>query len=108
MFSNLKVGTRLSIAFGLVVVLLGAVVTVGVDRMAQINTGVRHIAEENNVEMLNAQAMRKGIFETSLGMRNTMLYTAPALARKPKAQLRVAGNAALQAQPDESQFTRFT
>ena len=29
-------------------------------------------------------------------------------ARKPRAALRVAGNTALQAEPDESQFTRFT
>ena len=75
MFSSMKVGTRLAIAFGLVVVLLGAVLAVGVSRMAEINAGVRHIAEENNIEMKYAQAMRRGVFETSINIRNMMLYT---------------------------------
>ena len=39
---------------------------------------------------------------------NKVEETATAAARKPKSPLRAAGNAAVQAEPDESQFTRFT
>jgi len=73
MFSSMKVGARLAIAFGLVVVLLGAVLIVGVTRLALINEGVRSITQENNVEMAHAIALRASIYDTSLNIRNLML-----------------------------------
>jgi methyl-accepting chemotaxis protein len=75
MFSSMKVGTRLAIAFGVVVVLLGAIIAVGVNRMAAINEGLRVVTEENNVEMSHATDMRGSIFASSLSIRNLMLYT---------------------------------
>src|SRR3954454_13635944 len=75
MFSSMKVGTRLGIAFGLVVVLLGAVLTVGVNRLALINEGMRTITQENNVEIAHAIALRATIYDTSLIVRNMMLDT---------------------------------
>ena len=75
MFSSMKVGTRLGVAFGLVVVLLGAVLTVGVNRLAQINEGMRTITQENNVEIAHAIALRAAIYDTSITVRNMMLDT---------------------------------
>jgi methyl-accepting chemotaxis protein len=75
MFSSMKVGARLAIAFALVVVLLAAVLMVGVNRLAMINEGVRTITKENNVEMNLATGMRGSIYELSLNVRNMMLYT---------------------------------
>ncbi len=60
MFSSMKVGTRLAIAFAIVVVLLGAIITVGVNRMAAINEGLRAVTEENNAEMAHAVGLRSG------------------------------------------------
>ena len=77
MFSGMRVGTRLAIAFGVVVMLLMAIVAVGLNRMSSINDGLRTITEENNVEMTHATTMRGSIFELSLTMRNLMLYTDP-------------------------------
>lgn len=86
MFSSMKVGTRLAIAFGVVVVLLSAVIAVGVNRMAAINEGLRVVVEENNAEMAYATALRSSIFETSLNVRNLMLYTdADKVARETQA-----------------------
>ena len=51
MFNDMKVGTRLAIAFGVVLVLLIAVVAIGVSRMANINAQLRSIADENVVQM---------------------------------------------------------
>jgi methyl-accepting chemotaxis protein len=75
MFSSMRVGTRLAIAFGVVVVLLGAVIFVGVNRMASINDGLRIVTEENNAEMAHAISMRAAVFESSLAVRNLMLYS---------------------------------
>ena len=65
MFSNMKVATRLSVAFAIVLLLLLAVVGLGVSRLALINEGLRSITEENNVEMAHALGMRSAAFETS-------------------------------------------
>ena len=77
MFSGMRVGTRLAIAFGVVLALLAVIVTVGLNRMSSINEGLRTITEENNVEMTHATTMRGSIFELSITMRNLMLYTDP-------------------------------
>ena len=75
MFSGMKVGARLAIAFAVVIILLLAIVAVGVNRMASINEGVRTITEENNVEMLHATAMRTAAFQMAVSFRSLMLYT---------------------------------
>ena len=62
MFSSMKVGTRLAIAFGIVVVLLGTIIAVGVNRMAAVNEGLRVVTEENNVEIAHATSLRGAIF----------------------------------------------
>jgi len=82
MFSSMKVGARLAIAFGVVVVLLSAVIAVGVNRMAVINEGLRVVTRENNVEMSHAVAMRNAGFQLSVSTRSLMLYTDPAKVAK--------------------------
>lgn len=74
MFNGMKVGTRLAIAFGAVVILLIAVVTVGTSRMALIDESLRTITDEDNVEMLQAIGMRAAAYEISVSLRNMMLY----------------------------------
>ncbi len=75
MFSNMKVATRLTVAFGIVMLLLLAVVGLGVSRLALINEGLRAITEENNVEMGHAIAMRSAAFDTSISIRNLVLLS---------------------------------
>jgi len=75
MFSDMKVSTRLTLAFGVVVLLLLSVIGVGVTRMARINEGLRAIVEENNVETRHAVQMRMAAYEVSVAMRNLMLMT---------------------------------
>jgi methyl-accepting chemotaxis protein len=78
MFSNLRVATRLSAAFAIVLFLLLAVVALGVSRLALINEGLRTVTEENNVEMNHATAMRGEVFQQSVSIRNLLLVTDPA------------------------------
>jgi methyl-accepting chemotaxis protein len=78
MFNGMKVGTRLAIAFGAVVVLLIVAVAIGTSRMATIYESLRTITDVNNVEMREATAMRGAAFQQSVSLRNLMLYTADA------------------------------
>jgi methyl-accepting chemotaxis protein len=73
MFSNMKVATRLAVAFTIVLLLLLAVVGLGVNRLALINEGLRAVTEENNVEMNHAAAMRGEVFQESVSIRNILL-----------------------------------
>jgi methyl-accepting chemotaxis protein len=75
MFSEMKVSTRLALAFGLVLVLLVGVIGLGISRMASVNEGLRAITEENNVEITHANSMRAAAFQTSVSLRNMMLMT---------------------------------
>jgi len=73
MFADMKVRTRLALAFGVVLLLLIGVVGLGTSRLAQINEGLRTITEENNVEMMHAVGMRGAGFSQSIQVRNLML-----------------------------------
>src|ERR1700742_2286024 len=73
MFGDMKVSTRLALAFGVVLLLLVGVAALGVSRMARVNEGLRAITEENNVEMNHATGMRAAAFQVSISMRNMML-----------------------------------
>jgi methyl-accepting chemotaxis protein len=75
MFSEMKVSTRLALAFGLVLVLLVGVIGLGISRMARVNEGLRAITEENNAEMNHATRMRAAAFQTSISLRNMMLMS---------------------------------
>ncbi len=75
MFNKMKVATRLSMAFGTVLILLLALVGTGISRLAAINDGLRVITEENNVEMAHALGMRGAAFEMSISIRNMILQT---------------------------------
>ncbi len=58
MFQDMKVGTRLSIAFGVVLALLVGVILVGISRMANINEALRSITEENNEQIRHVAEIR--------------------------------------------------
>ncbi|GFE81865.1 methyl-accepting chemotaxis protein [Steroidobacter agaridevorans] len=75
MFNDMKVGTRLAIAFGVVLVLLVGVVMVGVSRMANINEQLRSITDENIVQMQLAQEMRAASYSVSSTIRSLIILT---------------------------------
>jgi len=82
MFANMKVATRLSIAFGLVVLLLITVATVTMRRMAVINEDMRNITEVNNAEVSHATALRAAAFQMSISARNMMLNKDEAVLKR--------------------------
>ena len=75
MFSNLKVRTRLTVSFGIVLVLLVAIVGLGITRAALLNERLKAITLENNVKSTHAWNMRAAAYDASIDMRNLFLMT---------------------------------
>ena len=75
MFSEMKVGTRLSLAFSLVLTVLIGIIALGIDRMGQISDRLHTITDEDMVEMTRATGMRAAAFEVAVYSRNLMLNT---------------------------------
>jgi methyl-accepting chemotaxis protein len=75
MFNDMKVGTRLAVAFGVVLMLLVGVVLIGVSRMANINESLRAITQENVVQMNLAQEIRAGSYAVSSTSRSLIILT---------------------------------
>jgi methyl-accepting chemotaxis protein len=90
MFADMKVSTRLAMAFGVVLALLLCVIGLGIARMAQVDEGLRTITEQNNVEMNRAAAMRAAAFQTSVSIRNLMLMTQDSQLKSEDQKLRKA------------------
>jgi methyl-accepting chemotaxis protein len=93
MFAGLKVGTRLALAFGAVLLLLVAVVATGVSRMSAVNDHLHAITDENNVEAREAKEIRGHAFEMGLTVRDTIITTDEATLKSQYDQLEVAGRA---------------
>ena len=74
MVNDMKVGTRLTLAFALVLVMLVSVIAVGIVRMLSINDGLRTITDEEMVKIRHAQAMRAAAYQVSTSVRNLMLF----------------------------------
>ncbi|MCU6434890.1 methyl-accepting chemotaxis protein [Undibacterium sp. Jales W-56] len=74
-FGNMKVSTRLTIGFGLVLSLLLTVLLLGVNRMAQMQNRMEEIANVNNVESKLASTMYLTITERALALRNLILLS---------------------------------
>jgi hypothetical protein len=58
MLERLKIGTRLAVGFGLVSLVLAAVVVTGVTRLAALDDDIKTITRTNNVEMRHASEMQ--------------------------------------------------
>jgi methyl-accepting chemotaxis protein len=73
MFRDMKVGTRLMLAFAAVLVMLVAVIAVGLMRMAAIRANLHSITEENIVAMRHAAAMSAEAAQVSSSIRDALL-----------------------------------
>ena len=70
---NLKIGTRLSGAFGLVLLMLVVVAVLGMTRMSAIQSSMQVITKANNVETSMATAMRASVADRMIALRNIVL-----------------------------------
>jgi methyl-accepting chemotaxis protein len=73
MFKNMKVGTRLTLAFAVVVVLLAAVIAVAVTRLQEQQASLRYITSVNNNLIKQAQQMNFGTLRMERVIRSLLL-----------------------------------
>jgi methyl-accepting chemotaxis protein len=75
MFKNMRVATRLAVAFSLVVILLIAGFALGISRMGEMQARLQQITDTNDVEIQLANDMRSAAYENAINLRNVVLIT---------------------------------
>jgi methyl-accepting chemotaxis protein len=75
MFSNMRVATRLALAFSAVVVLLIGGFVLGISRLAALHERLEQITGKSDVEIRLAQEMRAQSYDAAVTLRNIVLLT---------------------------------
>jgi len=87
MFVNLKVSTRLATSFGVVVLLLVTVMSLGISRMAVLNEHLHAITDENNPEAALASELREASYAMGVFVRDIIIFTDNETLRAKHGQL---------------------
>jgi methyl-accepting chemotaxis protein len=94
MFANLKIGGRLAIGFGIVIVLLGGIVVVAQQSLAALNQATSQIVDDRYPQVVLATGLLLQINENAISMRNMLLADNPDMLKKETAAI-AAGDAAI-------------
>ena len=87
MFADLKVGTRLGVAFGAVLLLLAGTLVTGIGRMSVVNDHLHAITDENDIEAREAKEIRGDAFQIALNVRDLIIETDVAKLKSQREQL---------------------
>ncbi|KQV31640.1 methyl-accepting chemotaxis protein, partial [Massilia sp. Root335] len=87
MFRNLKVSVRLGLGFGIVSLLLAAVVLMGVRSLASLNANVDEMVSDKYPKVVIAYDTIGNIEEIAIAMRNVVLTDNPDATRRELAQI---------------------
>jgi len=71
--NNLKLGLRLSLAFGLVLTLLAVLIAMGLSGMSKINDTLNIITDSTNVKLEATMDMRDAQRRIAIAVRNVIL-----------------------------------
>jgi methyl-accepting chemotaxis protein len=74
MFRNMKIGMRLGLGFGLLLILLSLISFIGISRMATVKGNLDQVVNENNVKIADVNAMRGQINIVARTIRNIALF----------------------------------
>jgi methyl-accepting chemotaxis protein len=80
--SNLKVGVRLTLGFGVVLALMAVLGGVGVLRMGGLNDNIQILVDDRYPKVASAQEILKQINRIARSMRNSVLMTNPEEVKK--------------------------
>ena len=106
---SMKVGTRLALGFGIVLVLLAGVAALGIFNMQRINAQLEKIVQQNVVKLGMVQDMSEAVHITARITRTTLLLSDPAAMQRQLPRLQAArsqydaARSALQAMPASSE-----
>ena len=73
--ANLKVGVRLGLGFGMVLVLMIVLAALGLTRMAEIQSNLDDITTDNMVEIDHIREMREAVEAIAIATRNVLLFS---------------------------------
>jgi len=73
MFKNMKIGARLGLGFGVVLVLLVALIVLGLSRMSGLNDQLRQITDVSNKKVAMVVKMRGSVRNVAVAVRNVVL-----------------------------------
>ncbi|MDP1926154.1 MAG: MCP four helix bundle domain-containing protein, partial [Thiobacillus sp.] len=82
MFSNMKIGMRLALGFGLVVALMAMIAFLGVTRMASLNEGIDQMVNDRYPKTVLANDVIDSINVIARAMRNTLILDDSAAIQK--------------------------
>ena len=74
-FANLRIGQRLGIGFGMVILLMLAVTVIGVSRINQVNGSVSNMVRDFYPKTVMANSIKADLNETARSMRNLLFMT---------------------------------
>ncbi|GAB3547716.1 methyl-accepting chemotaxis protein [Noviherbaspirillum agri] len=72
---HVRIGTRLGLGFGLVLLLLVMLAAVSLSRMANIHASLDKVINENNVVIKELNDMRQAVMRVAVGVRNVSVMT---------------------------------
>lgn len=72
---NIKIGHRLGFGFGIVVVLMVALVIVGLGALSDMNRSINKIVNDNNVKIEAVWSLKDAQRQMSIGLRDLVLMT---------------------------------
>jgi methyl-accepting chemotaxis protein len=87
MFANMKIGKRMALGFGLVLVIMCVLIWEGLSGMGDIEGKLERIVTINNVRIDKTADMLQSVQEVSINMRNALLDSD--LSKRPEYQKRV-------------------
>ena len=88
MLERMKIGTRLAAGFGLVSLVLAAVVITGVTRLSLLDGDIKNITRTNNVEIRHASEMQAGSLQIGNNIRNLLVFNSEADLRRERDAIR--------------------
>jgi methyl-accepting chemotaxis protein len=87
LFANLKIGSRLALGFGALLVLLLGVTLIGMISMESLNDQVNVIGRTNFPKLTLAHELSEAEYRTARDMRTLVIVTDEAIMRKVKADI---------------------
>jgi methyl-accepting chemotaxis protein len=75
MFKNMKIGIRLGLGFGLVLLLLSVIAFIGVTRLAEMNGSIEKIVKDRYPKVQKAYELEGLVSENARAIRNIVLLT---------------------------------
>ncbi len=87
MFRNMKIGMRLGVGFGLVVVLMVAIAIIGITRMAVLNESLENVNHDKWPKVLLLQDGLAGVNAIGLGARDILMATDQPGVQSAKARI---------------------